>query len=283
MARRSETVRVGAAIVGGLGLAGVAGMVVRRRQFERSIQRTLDRLEGAGAGVDPQPDSSHEMDDLPAPVRRYLERACRPDRRPVRTVRLRQRGEFRLGGPERPWRPVRARQVVSVRPPGFAWDATIDMGPGLSARVLDAYVDGEGRLRANLLGAVPVASAGPDPRMNRAELLRYLAEAVWYPSALLPSAGVTWTAAGDDAVEARLRDGDVSATAVFHVDGDEITRVTADRYRQEAGETVRWVGQFKDYEERAGRWIPTAARVAWAPAGEPVPYWRGRLTDVAYG
>lgn len=282
MRGRFATRRAGAALVGGLGLAGLAGLLVRRRQVGHRIQRTFDGLETGGRGLEAPVGDPDERQDLPEPIQRYLDRACAPAPRLLRTVRLRQRGAFRLGGTEGAWRPVRARQIVSLRPPGFAWDATIDMGPGLSARVLDAYVDGEGRLRANLLGALPVASAGPDRRMNEAELLRYLAEAVWYPRALLPSAGVEWRAIDTEAAEARLRDGAVSVRAVFHVEGDRITRVTADRYRQETGGMVPWVGRFRDYQECGGRWLPTAASVGWSPAGEVVPYWRGRLTEIEY-
>lgn len=282
MGSRVATLRRGAALVGGLGLAGLAAGVLRRRQVDRTIQRTVDRLESGETAADLPVYRPADLSALPAPIQRYFDHVLEPGTAPVRTVRMCQRGEFRLGGPERPWRPVTARQVVAFRPPGFAWDATIDMGAGLSARVLDAYVDGEGQLRANLLGVLPVASAGPNARMNRAELLRYLAEAVWYPTALLPSAGVTWSAVDDGTAKARVRDGDVSVSADFHVTDGEILRVTSDRYRQEVGATVPWTGRFRDYELRDGRRIPTAASVAWEPAGDSTPYWRGRLAAIEY-
>ncbi|WP_394345805.1 DUF6920 family protein [Halegenticoccus tardaugens] len=105
----------------------------------------------------------------------------------VQNAQLHQHGEFRLGGVDAPWRPLTATQHFTARPPGFVWDATIDILPLVPARVIDLYKRGEGILHARLLGIVPVASVGPNRKMNEGELVRYLAEAVWFPTALLPS------------------------------------------------------------------------------------------------
>ncbi|WP_425532220.1 DUF6920 family protein [Aromatoleum anaerobium] len=48
---------------------------------------------------------------------------------------------------------------------------------------------GVGSGQAQLLSAVTVASDRDKPELNSGSLHRYLAEAVWYPTALLPSAG----------------------------------------------------------------------------------------------
>lgn len=67
------------------------------------------------------------------------------------------------------------------------------MAVSIAFRVIDLYEQSEGILRARLLGVIPVASIGPNPEMNEGELVRYPAEAVWYPTALLPSQGVEWS------------------------------------------------------------------------------------------
>ena len=98
------------------------------------------------------------------------------------------------------------------------WDARIRMFPLATVRIFDAYAGGEGVLGANLFGAVPVARAGPNPRMNEAELQRYLSETPWYPTALLPAAGIAWDGIDDRRARATVEDGSVSASAVFHFD-----------------------------------------------------------------
>jgi hypothetical protein len=190
---------------------------------------------------------------------------------------------MRLGGPDAPWRAMRAVQRVRVAPPGFVWDATVDVAPLVAARVLDASVGGRGYLRAALLGAVPVASAGPGARIDDAELARYLAEAVWVPTALTPAAGVEWEAVDDRTARATLRHAGAAATVRFHFGPDDLVRrVTAERYREGSGRAVPWTGRFDAYGTFDGLRVPTRAAVEWTLPDGDLPYWRARVHGFAY-
>ncbi|WP_254765838.1 DUF6920 family protein [Salinilacihabitans rarus] len=275
--RRWPTAAVALAALGG---AAAAAGARRARRFEAEIDGHVDALRAAAAAG--STDADADPSTLPAPVERYLGTVLGdgPTAGRARLVRLRQRGEFRLGGPDAPWRPLRATQHVAVDPPGFVWDATIDVFPLLPARVVDLYANGEGILRAKLRSAVTVADAGPSPEMNEGELTRYLAEAVWYPDALLDRA-VEWEAIDDRSARATLEHRGVTASLVFHVDDRGlVTRVTADRYRQEDDAYAPWTGRFRDYAERDGLLVPLEADVEWnLPEGD-LPYWRARVTSI---
>ena len=58
---------------------------------------------------------------------------------------------------------------------------------GLSVRVHDAYVTGEGILHASLLGLFPLVDMRGGGNLAKGELMRFFAEAAWYPTALLPT------------------------------------------------------------------------------------------------
>src|SRR5690606_27847609 len=108
------------------------------------------------------------------------------------------------------------------------------------------------------------------------------AEAVWFPTALLPGAGVTWEAIDDDSARAILADSgvQVSMTVDFESTG-EISRIAALRHRDVDGVPVvtPWEGRFWSYVERAGMMVPQIGEVGWIIAGEWQPYWRGRIVD----
>src|SRR3712207_6139748 len=70
--------------------------------------------------------------------------------------------------------------------------------PGLPVRVHDAYVAGEGILHASLLGLFPVVDMRGTSDVAEGELMRFFAEAAWYPTALLPSQGVRWEARSEE-------------------------------------------------------------------------------------
>jgi hypothetical protein len=251
------------------------------------IARLHERLAGdlvAGASSEAEGVfAPGDLDGVPAPARRYFEAVIDEGRPYVRSVRLEQRGEFRMGDSERSWRPMTATQHYTVDPPGFVWSATVRALPFVPVRVLDAYDHGSGVLRARLLSTVTVADVGPDEEMNEGELVRYLAEAVWFPTALLPAEGVEWEAVDDRSARATLEDGGNTASVTFHFDErDRIERVTAERYRQEAEDHAPWTGRFRAYEDRSGLSVPTEAEVEWNPPEGDRPYWRAEIERIEH-
>ena len=247
-------------------------------------QRTTERLRARMREAAAPPEAAHSA--LPEPVRRYLELVIEPGRAPVRSVEIRHEGQFRMSEAADSWRPFVSRQMTTARPPGFDWDARIRMLPGVPVYVRDGYVRGEGGVRAALFGLIPVMSAEGAPEIARGQLLRYLAEAMWYPTALLPGQGVTWEATGHRSARATLRDGEVAAQAEFRFGEDGLLKevFAPDRPRAVGKGFVPapWAGRMWNYEWRDGLRIPLEAEVEWRLPGGPLPYWRGRITEIRF-
>jgi hypothetical protein len=135
-----------------------------------------------------------EIDGLPAPVQRYF-RAVIKDGQPIVTATtIHMAGTFNMSTAGEQWRPFTSRQRVTTRRPGFLWDARIAMVPGVRVHVFDSNIVGKGRLHAAIQGLFNVADMHGGGEIARGEFMRYFAEAAWYPTALLPSQGVTWEA-----------------------------------------------------------------------------------------
>ncbi|WP_253737184.1 DUF6920 family protein [Halohasta salina] len=268
--------------IGGLGIGIASAVTLGSIRLDRKTERRVDDLLAAAEPVSAGRLGNVDRSELPAPVRRYFE-AVLDDVTHVRSARLEQQGEFRLGGRSGSWKPMTATQHYTVDPPGFLWDAEIAVAPLLSTRVVDAYEDGKGSLRAVVGSLVPVADAAPSPALDEGELLRYLAEAVWLPTALLPEAGVDWEAVDAHAARATIEDGDTTASLVFQFDDEGLVdRVIGERYRQETDSYASWVGHFDSYEWHDGMRIPTAAAVEWSLPEGDLPYWRARITSTEY-
>jgi hypothetical protein len=230
-----------------------------------------------------RPPVVEQTHDLPLPVRRYFSRVLAADQRAITFAALDQEAEFYVGGA---WRPLRATQSFSVAPAGFVWDARIYVLPLMPVLVRDSYINGRGSMRANFLGAYPMVHADGSSELDSGALHRYLAEAVWIPTALLPSAGVRWSAVGDDAAIATLRDdrSTVSMEFRFNRDGDVAELFTPARFAENHGryEPRPWLVRCFDYESHAGMRIPARCEVEWQLATGSVPYWRGRITAARY-
>jgi hypothetical protein len=76
------------------------------------------------------------------------------------------------------------------------WNARVVVARLLHVRVLDSLIEGRGAGHVSFLSAFIVSADAGTPEMNSGSLHRYLAEAVWYPSALLPSRKLRWTDGG---------------------------------------------------------------------------------------
>ena len=120
---------------------------------------------------------------------------------------------------------------------------------------------------------------------NAGALQRYLGEAVWFPTALLPSPRVTWVARDDRSAEVTLLDGvtRVSLVVAFDERGF-VTFVSGDRFKESGGTyTLQpWEIRCDEHTERNGMIIPLRCEVAWVTNGIAAPYWRGRITSIAY-
>lgn len=270
------------------GLAGgIATAVFYGKRRWRSVTRKMHTaLTASRRPISPTTFDLEELTGLPKPVRRYFRTVLTPGQPLIAAAEVAHVGTFNMGEDQPQWKPFRSHQRVVMQRPGFVWNARIALGPGLSVRVHDAYLAGEGVLSASLLGLVTVLNLGSSPELAHGELLRFFAEAAWYPTALLPSQGVQWEPVDDTSAQATLTDGGTTVTARFRFNPEGlIESVRAeDRGRAVENEMIPtpWEGRWGNYEIRNGFRVPMEGEVAWMLPDGPKPYWRGRITRITY-
>lgn len=255
-------------------------------RWQSATTKMHARLEAARLPMGTKTYSPSELTGLPAPVQRYFRTVLEDGQAMISAVRVEHTGTFNMSETGEQWKPFTSIQRVIIRRPGFDWEARIAMMPGLSVRVHDAYIAGEGILHASLFGLVSMVNLRGTPEVAQGELMRFFAEAAWYPTALLPSQGVTWEAVDDGSARATLKDGEISLTMLFRFKEDgliESVRAEA-RGRTVAGAVIPtpWEGRWSNYELRDGMRIPLEGEVSWMLPEGPKPYWRGRIKRISY-
>jgi len=169
--------------------AGIIILVALSIHHDGETTRLLARLDGEKCARSQGRVDFRRFESLPRPVRAYF-RAVLKDGQPyIRKARLVQSGELATGPEVIRRSHFTAEEHVSARKPGFLWNARISLAPLLHVRVLDSYVSSKGAGSVLLLSAVKVSAAENDAKLDAGALYRYLAEAVWYPTALLPENG----------------------------------------------------------------------------------------------
>jgi hypothetical protein len=195
---------------------------------------------------------------LPEPARRYLEHAIAPGTPLASAVRLRMRGEIKLGR----WLPYRADQVIHADR-RFVWAATVSLLGIPVIRGFDRLVDGCGEMRWKLLGVVPVMTAsGPD--ITRAAAGRLAAESIWLPP-VLAGDDVRWTAVGGQHATAAFEQHPQAVEFSIDEHG-RLRSVRMQRWSNPGGGAFRLVdfgGFLEDERTFDGYTIPSRVRVGW--------------------
>lgn len=219
---------------------------------------------------------------LPKTVQRYLRSAGIVDKETIRTVRLKQKGVLRLKEGQK-WLPFVAEQYFTTCRPAFIWHARVRSFPWVTISVTDMFARGHGRLTAKFLSLIRLADAN-GPEVDQGELLRYLAETIWFPTAWL-SDYIQWDSIDGSPARATLTFAGLTVAAAFRFSGGgELDEIAAERYREENGKFAlrRWSGRVEDYREMGGIRIPTRVEVSWYLDSGEFACFRAEITEIEY-
>ncbi len=255
-------------------------------QWDHAGEQERDLLFASERAETPRTVDFRSLQGLPAPVLRYFHHVLRDGMPVILTARIVESGEFNMGRKTDDWKRFTAVQYVAPGAPGFLWNARIRLAPFVSVRVRDGYIRGRGGMTAKFLSLFTVVDARNRQELDTAALQRYLAEAVWYPTALLPSQGVRWQAIDDSRARATMTDGRTTVSLEFRFnDAGEATGVYAPGRQRESSGTFRqtpWEGTFGKYEERGGMLVPLTGEAAWLLPGMKLTYWKGTIEKIGY-
>ena len=272
-----------------LALLAVGVIVIVSLGVIRQKRETAELVNKLVCNTSQHPHTSvdyESLSGLPEPVERYFRNVLRDGQPYIQVVRLRQAGELKIDENATKWSDFEACQVVSPLTPGFVWNARIAIAPLIHIRVRDAYVAGRGSGKVSLMSAITVAHDQGHMKLDSGALYRFLAEAVWYPTALLPGVGVKWRGVDNNRAIATLTDAEISVSLEFRFNdsGEVIGIYTAERYGLFDGQYEKhpWEGHFRKYEIRDGIKIPTEAEVGWYLPGGWWLFWKGRIVEVDF-
>jgi hypothetical protein len=270
---------------GAIAMTAVAVNQYRWRARIDVLQSDLER-QAARAAFVVGGDWRSAAASAPAPVARYLLKSIRGESADIRRIDLDTAGEFRTSAGA-PWLPFHASQRFTTSPPGFVWDARMRMFRLVDVYVRDAYVDGWGELVAKVGGVWTVARDAGTEALADGELMRYLAETAWFPTALLPGRNVQWTPLDDRAALATIVDRGRSVRLTFTFNAlDDLIEVSAPHRWRAVGDGyvgTPWIVRCSAHDWRGVVRIPTRCEAEWLLPSGPLPYWRGDVVGIRFG
>lgn len=180
-------------------------------RFDRMVRNEVATLAGQVSARE-QVLTVEKISVLPANVRRWVEHSNVLNRKLPAMYRVLQRGTLRTTAEGRRM-PFEAEQFFSVDPPGFIWRARIDAGPHMKIAGRDKYQNGHGHILIKPLYLFTAAN-GFGKQIDQGTLLRFLAEAAWFPE-MAVSKYLRWEGIDDRRARVTMEYGGTSASGIF--------------------------------------------------------------------
>jgi hypothetical protein len=271
-------------IAGALIVAVILYVSVSVDKFREKVDREVFRLKERAASAAAPKFTYASLDGLPEPVQRYFRHVLQDGREYIRMTRITQTGEFRATESAQ-WVPLEAEHYYALQEPSYVSHIQLKPMPYVWIETRDMYHDGKGFTEGKLFSAFPLMfEAGRELELS--SLARFLSEAPWYPTALLPAENLEWQGLDSHSARAVIHDAGYSVSAIFDFDDNgRIIKVTIhDRYRKLNGrkERLLWAAHYKNYQEHNGINIPTEVESEWQTEKGAFPYARVTVREVRY-
>lgn len=219
--------------------------------------------------------SYQQLEGLPEPVQRYFKHVLKEGQAYISYIRLKHDGQFKTDL-KKDWVNIEGEQYFTTEKPGFIWKGRTSM---FTAR--DMYIADKGGLVVSLFSVYDIVD-GKGEKFNQGELLRWLGESVWFPTNLLPTKNLQWTAIDGASAKLTFSHGGltISYIVTFNEIG-EITQLETKRYMgNENLET--WLGKLTDYKEMNGIIIPTNIEAIWKLEKGDFSYVKFKIKTIEY-
>lgn len=250
--------------------------------FNRSANKEVESLLSKSESADKKKIEEADINRLPGSVQKWLKFSQVLGKERIVKIKVDQKAEMRLKK-EQDWMPLTARQYFTTDEPGFIWLAKVKAAPLIHIVGKDKYVDGKGNMLIKIMSLITVADAKGE-EIDQGTLLRFLAEAMWFPTAALENY-ITWKEIDDNSAEATMTYGNVKASGIFTFsESGEIKNFTAQRYKESNGKysLETWSVDVSDYKDFSGIKVPTKGEIIWKLADGDFNWYNFEVLNVEY-
>ncbi len=241
----------------------------------RNVRDEIIRLYSQSNNISHTIYSSKQLDGLPAPVQKYFRHVLKEGQRYISYVNLTHNGVFKTAETKN-WIKIDGEEYFTTEKPGFLWHGKTDL-----FTVTDKYINGKGKIKVTLLSIYNTINA-KGPHYNQGELLRWLGESVWFPTNLLPSDYLKWSAIDNESAKINFNYKSLSLSYIvrFNTLG-EIISLETKRYMGD-GQLESWIGKLSNYQLLNNILIPTSLEAIWNLKSGEFPYAKFNLTAIDY-
>lgn len=219
--------------------------------------------------------TTSQLNGLPVPVQRYFKYVLKDGMPYISLVKLKHNGVFKTNL-KKAFINITGEQYFSVQKPQFIWKGTT-----LIFTARDSFIADKGNLKVSLFNIFTVVDASGS-EINEGEMQRWLAESVWFPTNLLPSEFITWSAIDENSAKLSFRYKEISFDFIitFNALGEIVTmetlRFMTDKKRE------KWLCRMANYKEINRVKIPVSVEAIWKMKARDYSYAKFEVIEIKY-
>ena len=238
-------------IIGSILLILLIGKINLEKKFKKQVAILFANTEKSSKIY-----SVNQLEGLPEPVQKYFNYVLKDGQMYISSVRLTHNGFFKTDLNKK-FIVITGEQYFSADKPQFIWKGVTSM---FTAR--DFFIEDKGGLIATLLNIYNIVDA-KGANFDEGELQRWLAESVWFPTNLLPSDYVNWSAIDANSAKLSFKYKTTAFDFIVRFNAiGEIIEIEGDRFMT-ADKKAKWVCKMANYQERNGVKIPISDQAIW--------------------
>lgn len=251
--------------------AFITGKLIVARQFKKEVKELFAQSKNISATTF----SYNQLTGLPEPVQRYFKYVLQEGQSYISFISLIHNGQFKAGL-KKDWVNIKGEQYFTTEKPGYIWKGQTSV---FTAR--DMYIGNKGRLIVSLFSAVNIQDQS-GAEFDQGELLRWLAESVWFPTNLLPSDRLQWLPIDSHTAKLLFNYNGLSLYFIVSFnDKGEIVTLESQRNITKTKQE-KWVCTLGDYRTTNGIKVPFDTVATWRLAGGDLPYARFKVQKITY-
>ncbi|MFT3796449.1 DUF6544 family protein [Flavobacterium sp.] len=258
-----------------LPLSIIIVFAVLLRNIDQLFERQATHLLGQSPKQMDKIVTHRNLAHLPEPVQNYFRHVLKEGLPYISCVRLKHSGKFKTSEHGK-WMDITGEEYFTTADPGLVWK-----GHTKWFTAYDVFISGQGKLDVYFLSMFRIVN-GHGLKYSQAELLRWLGESVWFPTNLLPTEFLQWSAI--DSHSAKLTYTSNKFIVYYIVtfnDIGEITQLETKRYMGDKN-LETWIGKLSGYASFHGVLIPTKIEAVWRMRDRDFPYAQFQITELEY-
>lgn len=249
----------------------LAGKIYLAFQFKKQVKELFSQSKN----ISQKTFSYDQLKGLPEPVQHYFKHVLKEGQPYISYISLIHTGQFK-SGLKKEWGNIKGEQYFTTEKPGYIWKGQTNM---FTAR--DMYISNKGRLTVSLFSAFNILDQ-KGIEFDQGELLRWLAESVWFPTNLLPSERLQWLPLNGNTAKLVFNYNGLSLYfLVSFNDMGEITELRSQRYINKKKLEI-WFCTLADYREVNGVKVPFDTTASWQLEGVDFPYAKFKVEKLTY-